>query len=135
MTFEAKHHYFTQLAHGMKNFKNLSKTLAIGHQRLQCYWLCEEDAYLKPVEETGSGSTIELKEISPEKYLSLSRICDFFTPETKVYMANWISIHGVKYHKRAALVYKQSILPCILIIEDIVIANGDAFFICKQCIH
>lgn len=55
MRFEAKHRYFTQLAHGMKNFKNLSKTLAIRHQRLQCYWLCEEDAYLKPVEETGSG--------------------------------------------------------------------------------
>ena len=55
MRFEAKHHYFKRLAQGMNNFKNLPKTLAVRHQRLQCYWLCEEDAYLKPVSETGPG--------------------------------------------------------------------------------
>ena len=36
MRFEAKHHYFKRLAQGMTNFKNLHKTLAIRHQRLQC---------------------------------------------------------------------------------------------------
>ena len=39
----------------MTNFKNLPKTLAMRHQRLQCYWLCEEDSYLKPVTEIGPG--------------------------------------------------------------------------------
>lgn len=55
MRFEAKHHYFKKLAHGMTNFKNLSKTLAVRHQRLQCYWLSEDDAYLKPVTDAGPG--------------------------------------------------------------------------------
>jgi hypothetical protein len=55
MRFEAKHHYFKKLAHGMTNFKNLSKTLAVRHQRLQCYWLSEDDAYLKPVTDPGPG--------------------------------------------------------------------------------
>ena len=55
MRFEAKHGYFKRLAQGMFNFKNLSKSLAIRHQHLQCYWLCEEDAFLKPVTENGPG--------------------------------------------------------------------------------
>ena len=55
MRFEAKHHYFKRLAQGMNNLKNLPKTLAVRHQRLQCYSLCEENGYLKPVSETGPG--------------------------------------------------------------------------------
>ncbi len=55
MRFEPKHDYFRRLGQGMTNFKNLPKTLAVRHQCLQCYWLCEEDVYLKPVPETGPG--------------------------------------------------------------------------------
>lgn len=55
MRFEAKHHYFKKLAHGMANFKNLPKRLAVRHQRLQSYWPSEDDAYLKPVTDPGPG--------------------------------------------------------------------------------
>ena len=54
MRFEAKHHYFEKLAHGMTNFKNLSITLAMRHQHLQCYWLSKEDSYHQPVTDPGS---------------------------------------------------------------------------------
>ena len=55
MRFEAKHHYFKRLAQGMNNFKNLPKTLAMRHQRLQCYWLSENDSFLSLITEAGPG--------------------------------------------------------------------------------
>ena len=58
MRFEAKHHYFKRLAHGMTNFKNVAKTLATRHQRLQCYWLSEDDSYLKSVTDPGPGKDL-----------------------------------------------------------------------------
>lgn len=39
MRFEAKHSYFKTLAHRVRNFKNIPKTLAIRHQQLMCYYL------------------------------------------------------------------------------------------------
>jgi hypothetical protein len=42
-------------------------------------------------------------------------------------------IHGVKYHKQAAVVYQHSVLPIFLTIEDIfIMANGDVFFTCRK---
>ena len=58
MRFEAKYHYFKRLAKGLGNFKNLPKSLAIRHQRLQCYWLCEDGAYLKSGAEAGPGKLL-----------------------------------------------------------------------------
>lgn len=37
MRFEGKHNYFKDLAHRVKCFKNIPKTLARRHQRLVCY--------------------------------------------------------------------------------------------------
>ena len=39
MRFEAKHSYFKKLAHVVKNFKNIPKTLAERHQSRMCYEL------------------------------------------------------------------------------------------------
>lgn len=39
MRFEAKHSYFKTLAHRVKCFKNITKTLACRHQRLMCFTL------------------------------------------------------------------------------------------------
>ena len=39
MRFEAKHSYFKSLAHRVKCFKNIPKTLAVRHQHLMCYTL------------------------------------------------------------------------------------------------
>ena len=37
MRFEGKHNYFKDMAHRVKCFKNIPKTLASRHQRLVCY--------------------------------------------------------------------------------------------------
>lgn len=37
MRFEGKHNYFKDLAHRLKCFKNIPKSLASRHQRLVCY--------------------------------------------------------------------------------------------------
>ena len=39
MRLEAKHSYFKTLAHRVRNFRNIPKTLAGRHQRLMCYYL------------------------------------------------------------------------------------------------
>uniref|UniRef100_A0A1X7T9Z5 Uncharacterized protein n=1 Tax=Amphimedon queenslandica TaxID=400682 RepID=A0A1X7T9Z5_AMPQE len=42
MRFEAKHSYFKSLAHRIKCFKNIEKTLAEHHQNLMCYYsICD----------------------------------------------------------------------------------------------
>ena len=38
MRFEAKHSYFKSLAHKVKCFKNIAKTLAELHHNLMCYY-------------------------------------------------------------------------------------------------
>ena len=38
MRFEGKHNYFKDLAHRVKCFKNIPKTLATRYQRLTCYY-------------------------------------------------------------------------------------------------
>ena len=54
--FEVKHRCFKQLAQTVGCFKNITKTLAVRHQRLQCYWLCDTDGYLKKDTEVGPGT-------------------------------------------------------------------------------
>ena len=39
MRFEAKHKYFKNLTHVIKNFKNVPKSLAARHQARMCYQL------------------------------------------------------------------------------------------------
>ena len=39
MRFESKHNYFKDLAHRVKNFKNVPKTMAERHQEALCYHL------------------------------------------------------------------------------------------------
>ena len=39
MRFESKHNYFKDLAHRVKNFKNILKTMAEQHQEALCYHL------------------------------------------------------------------------------------------------
>lgn len=39
MRFEGKHAYFKDLAHRVKCFKNIPKTMAYRHQRSTCYYI------------------------------------------------------------------------------------------------
>ena len=37
MRFEGKHNYFKDIAHRVKNYKNIAKTMAERHQQFSCY--------------------------------------------------------------------------------------------------
>ena len=39
MRFESKHNYFKDLAHRVKCFKNIPKTMAQRHQEFVCYYI------------------------------------------------------------------------------------------------
>ena len=56
MRFEAKHSYFKSLAHRVKCFKNIQKTLADRHQHLMCYHLSNPNSspFVKGMK-TGKG--------------------------------------------------------------------------------
>ena len=41
---EGKHNYFKDLAHRVKCFKNIPKTLASRHLRLMCYWFAANNS-------------------------------------------------------------------------------------------
>ena len=45
MRFEAKHNYFKDLAHRIKCFKNVLKTLSEHHQQTMCYHLSSGDIF------------------------------------------------------------------------------------------
>jgi hypothetical protein len=47
MRFEAKHGFFKSLAHKVKCFKNIPKTLAQRHQNLMCYYASSENDFNK----------------------------------------------------------------------------------------
>ena len=47
MRFEAKHSYFKSLAHKVKCFKNIAKTMCDRHQTLMCYIASSENDYNK----------------------------------------------------------------------------------------
>lgn len=47
MRYEAKHSYFKSIAHRIRSFKNISKTMANRHQTLMCYYL--SNTYLSPI--------------------------------------------------------------------------------------
>ncbi|XP_028418042.1 uncharacterized protein LOC114542794 isoform X2 [Dendronephthya gigantea] len=74
MRFEAKHHYFKLLAQTVGCFKNIAKTLATRHQRLQCYWLSDSDGYLRSDTEVGPGKVFYVKDLEEKECTSLCQL-------------------------------------------------------------
>ena len=50
MRFEGKHNYFKDLAHRIKQFKNIAKSLSHRHQQLVCYQLSKPESLVKRLE-------------------------------------------------------------------------------------
>ena len=50
MRFEAKHNYFKDLAHRIKNFKNIAMSLSYRHQQLVCYQLSKPESLVKEMQ-------------------------------------------------------------------------------------
>ncbi len=55
MRFEAKHSYFKKLTCNIGNFINLPYTLAMRHQKFQCYYEMDQDAYSSAIVDVGPG--------------------------------------------------------------------------------
>ena len=59
MRFEAKNSYFKRVGQSIGNFKNIAKTVATRHQRMNCYNLAGDDSiFLKNNVPTGLGRKI-----------------------------------------------------------------------------
>ena len=54
MRYEGKHNYFKDMAHRVKCFKNIPKTMACRHQEMLCYHLNSGNAFAKNIM-TGPG--------------------------------------------------------------------------------
>ena len=50
MRFEGKHNYFKDLAHHIKQFKNIAMSLSHRHQQLVCYQLSKPESLVKILE-------------------------------------------------------------------------------------
>lgn len=55
MRFEGKHNYFKDLAHRLKCFKNVSKSMSHYHQRLVCYYVNSSNLSSPFVKENSTG--------------------------------------------------------------------------------
>ena len=59
MRFEARHSYFKRLASQPGNFINISYTLAVRHQRLQCYHQLNKHCIEGEDVELGPGEMVD----------------------------------------------------------------------------
>ena len=55
MRYEAKHCYFKKWAKITGNYKNISKSLAMHHQKYLCYKLADTTNFLTPTTSVGPG--------------------------------------------------------------------------------
>ena len=55
MRYEARHNYFKKLAQDIGNYINISWTLAMRHQLLQCYYSLNPDELFEDSPEVGPG--------------------------------------------------------------------------------
>ncbi|CAB4007939.1 uncharacterized protein LOC110246895 [Paramuricea clavata] len=132
MRFEGKHHYFKLLAQNVRCFKNITKTLATRHQRLQCYWLSEPDGFLRNETEVGPGKVLQLKDLQDEERRSLLHTYDL-DQDSSLTLIDWAKICGDKYAKGMVVVYQQFIFPEFLMLHNIfMLPNMDVVFSCKK---
>lgn len=58
MRFEAKHSYFKKLTQNIGNFINLPYTLALRHEKYQCYYRMNVNEYRDGIVDVGPGNCI-----------------------------------------------------------------------------
>ncbi|KAJ8048445.1 hypothetical protein HOLleu_00769 [Holothuria leucospilota] len=63
MRFEAKHNFFCRLSHIICNFKNITKSMAYGHQMFQRYQMRSKQSFKETSCEIGPGSCLLLNSI------------------------------------------------------------------------
>lgn len=132
MRFEAKHNYFKTLVHVVRNFKNLTLTLAGRHQMMQtCHMLSGKDDFLKPNLEVSC-----VVEIHPAS-LSLE-VCNLlktagFTNQEYHHTTNSITLNGIQYRTKMVVVigYDQD-EPCFGQIDMIFVEGSSVWFLVRK---
>ena len=121
MRFEAKHRFFKNT---IKNFKNLTKSLAKKHQMAVAYhW---ESMPFKRIE-TGPVKTISLDELCHGEVIAEELQVDV---DCDMDVTSWLTCFGTEYRPGLLVCsHMDDGLPVFSRIEHIVLFNGDYFFV------
>jgi hypothetical protein len=129
MRFEGKHNYFKDLAHRIKSFKNVPKTMATRHQLLMCYYRSSSVDSSIFYKDTNSGpetkSTVGSLQYKDEilNYFPSLLNCD------EIRRIKWVEIYGTTYKKGGVVVLDMNLLPEFGVITDIIVFNTDEFYL------
>jgi len=128
-TFEGKHKVFKQVIRDTKNFKNVTQTLAVRHQRLVAYHI-DSPSFLKPPIETNKvmGTLMSTFPQNIQEFLRHK-----YAVQNTVLAASSVSIDGIKYNPDMVVsVGNCSGLPDFKQIFKILVIKSDVLFVCKD---
>lgn len=129
MRFEGKHKFFKQVIRDTKNFKNVTQTLAVRHQRLMVYYV-DSPSFFKPSIQTEKVRGT-LTSTFPDNVQEFLR--QRYAVQNTVLSASSVSIDGIKYNPDMIVsVGTCSGLPDFRQIFKILVINNDVLFLCKD---
>lgn len=132
MRFEAKHNFFRRLSHIVCNFRNISKTMAMRHQMMQCYIIYSRKSIDSHALEVGPGSVVLLQDVADGKIIA--GLLKNVAIDAHVFIAKWVSIHGVSYRSGMFLVVAVNGdgQPVFSRIKHILVVEGKSCFVLEQ---
>ncbi|XP_042630364.1 uncharacterized protein LOC109063425 isoform X1 [Cyprinus carpio] len=129
MRFEGKHKFFKQVIRDTKNFKNVTQTLPVRHQRLMAYYV-DSPSFFKPSIQTEKVRGT-LTSTFPDNVQEFLR--QRYAVQNTVLSASSVSIDGIKYNPDMIVsVGTCSGLPDFRQIFKILVINNDVLFLCKD---
>lgn len=119
MRFEAKHRFFKNT---IKNFKNITKSLALKHQMAIAYhW---ESMPLKSTDH-GPVKTVKISDLRNGDMIADSLHVDM---NHEVDVASWVTCYGTEYRPALLVCSKtEDGMPVFSQIKDIVVSVGECF--------
>lgn len=120
--------FFKKVVHDTQNFKNVSLTLAVRHQKMMAFYL-DSSTFFKPPLQIDKVRSVMVT--SFPKYVQ-SFLHQRNAKQSTVLVASSASIHGVKYSADMILsVGSCSGLPEFRQITHIVVINTEIVFVCR----
>lgn len=129
MDDEGKHKFFKQVIHDTKNFKNVTQTLAVRHQRLMAYYV-DSPSFFKPSIQTEKvmGTLISTFPVNIQEFLRQT-----YAVQNTILSASSVTIDGIQYSPDMVVsVGTCSALPDFRQIFKILVINSDVLFVCKD---
>lgn len=129
MRFEGKHNYFKEIAHGIKNRRNVCKTLAVRHQFMQSIHYTSENFLETEKLDNVNGKHVHVR-------LLLNEVQDLLQPllgdKEKVYQCPCMKVNGVKFCSGTCVVLpcNDSTMPVFGVIEECYIIGGIPYLLC-----